>query len=92
MQAFEQQLLLADEVEGFAPSACAVGGELFYSGASGYVFRLDAATNAWVIEGGLSEARISHRLLPGLGNTLVAVGGNSKGKLPKRIEWLPLDG
>ncbi|HTF88374.1 MAG TPA: galactose oxidase [Planctomycetota bacterium] len=82
----------ADKVEGFAPSACVAGKALFYSGASGYLFRLSDRGDAWIVAGRLNESRISHRLLPGVGNTLIAVGGNNKGELPTRIEILPIDG
>lgn len=78
-----------DRVEGFAPSACASADALFYSGMSGFVFRLDPGANRWAVIGGLHEPRLSHRLLAAR-DTLLAVGGNAKGDLPTRIEVLPI--
>lgn len=80
----------SDEVEGFGPSACAVGDDVYYSGATGVVFRLGAGGNAWEAVGALSEPRITHRLLPGLDGTLLAVGGNCSRIQTPRIERLAL--
>ncbi|MBL8767421.1 MAG: galactose oxidase [Planctomycetes bacterium] len=78
-----------DRVEGFAPSACSTADALYYSGMSGFLFRLDPGASKWSVVGGLHEPRLSHRLLAAR-ETLLAVGGNAKGELPTRIEVLPI--
>lgn len=82
------ELPAAHDHEGFGPSACTVGGSLFYSGASGYLFRLDDRAGAWRIAGALDKPRITHRLLPAQGGALLAVGGSIEGDQEPVIESL----
>ncbi|WP_406694151.1 kelch repeat-containing protein [Singulisphaera sp. Ch08] len=76
--------------EGFGTSAFAVNDRLYYSGASGRIYRLSQAGDAWESIGAWSLPRITHRVLPGPGRTLLAVGGNAKGKQTPVIEAIPL--
>ena len=72
--------------EGFAPSAFAVDGRLYVSGLSGVIARLDAAGAAWEAVGQWALPRNTHRMLPGPGRSLLAVGGNYKGEQTPVIE------
>lgn len=76
----------------FGTSAFGVDGRLYLSdsGVGGHVFRLNAQGNAWDIIGAWAQPRITHRLLPGPGHTLLAVGGNTKGKQNPVIEAIAL--
>ena len=65
--------------EGFGTSAFEVAGQVYYSGASGRIFRLAEAGDAWEAVGAWGLPRLTHRLLPGLGNSILAVGGNARG-------------
>ena len=78
------------KVDGFGTSAFGVDGRLYYSGTSGRVYRLDARGTAWEAVGAWSLPRITHRLLPGPHHTLLAVGGNTKGKQTPIIEAVSL--
>lgn len=80
----------ADEHEGFGPSAFAVDGRLYYSGASGIVFSLAKSGDAFEPVGSWNEPRITHRLLPGRESELLAVGGNFARRQTARIEVLRL--
>jgi N-acetylneuraminic acid mutarotase len=76
----------------FGTSAFGVDGRLYFSdsGREGHIFRLDAQGNAWDLIGAWAQPRITHRLLPGPGHTLLAVGGNTKGKQNPVIEAIAL--
>jgi len=63
--------------EGFGTSAFDIDGRLYYSGSSGRIFRLGDANDAWEAVGAWALPRLTHRLLPGPGNTILAVGGAS---------------
>lgn len=76
--------------DGFGTSAFGVGGRLYYSGAAGRIFRLNAEGTAWEPIGAWSLPRITHRILPGPSGSLLAVGGNSKGKQTPVIESVEL--
>lgn len=76
------------KMQGFAPSAYDVEGRLYASGADGLLYRLDEGGAAWEVVGKLAMPRITHRLLPGLGGELLAVGGNVAGKPVREIEQL----
>ncbi|AGA31185.1 kelch repeat-containing protein [Singulisphaera acidiphila] len=76
--------------EGFGTSAFAVNGRLYYSGASGRIYQLSQAGDAWESIGAWALPRITHRVLPGPGRTLLAVGGNAKGRQTPVIEAIPL--
>jgi N-acetylneuraminic acid mutarotase len=76
--------------EGFGTSAFGVGGRLYFSGASGRIYQLNPKGDAWDVIGEWSQPRITHRLLPGPDHTLLAVGGNHKGKQTSVIEAIPL--
>lgn len=66
-----------DRVEGFGPSGFDIDGRLYYSGMTGRIFRLNDAGDAWEAIGGWAIPRLTHRLLPGPGKTILAVGGAS---------------
>ncbi|KAJ3059111.1 hypothetical protein HK102_010149 [Quaeritorhiza haematococci] len=67
--------------EGFGASAFEIAGRIHYSGASGRIFRLgDGGT--WEAVGSWALPRLTHRLLPGLGDTILAVGGPGRGAAP----------
>lgn len=79
--------------EGFGPSAFTVDGQLFYCGASGYLFSLAEDGSRWRVRGALAEPRITHRLLPGPESrpgSLIVVGGNVDGEQTTRIESFDL--
>lgn len=63
--------------EGFGTSAFDIDGRLYYSGSSGRIFRLSDASDAWEAVGAWALPRLTHRLLPGPGHTILAVGGAS---------------
>ena len=65
--------------EGFGTSAFEVGGRIVYSGASGRIFRLSEAGDAWEAVGAWALPRLTHRLLPGPGEMVLSVGGNARG-------------
>lgn len=72
--------------EGFGTSAFGLDDGLYFSGASGKIFRLDAEGKAWQLVGAWAHPRITHRILPGPDGSLLAVGGNSKGRQTPVIE------
>ncbi len=76
--------------DGFGTSAFGVDGRVYYSGAAGHIYRLNDKGNAWELVGAWSHPRITHRILPGPDHTLLAVGGNSKGKQNPVIEAISL--
>lgn len=76
--------------DGFGTSAFGINDVVYFSGVAGTIFRLDAASTAWEALGAWSMPRITHRLLPGPDHTLLAVGGNTKGKQVPVIEAVPL--
>lgn len=76
--------------QGFAPSAFGVGGKLYVNGVDGQVLRLSGTGDRWEIAGKLAMPRLTHRLLPGIANDLLAVGGSSAGAPIQLIESIPL--
>lgn len=80
----------AGRTDGFGTSAFGVDGRLYFSGAQGRIFRLDAQAGRWEAAGGWSQPRITHRLLPGPDHALLAVGGNTAGKPTPVIEAVVL--
>ncbi len=78
--------------EGFGTSAFSVEGRPYFSGASGWIYRLDDLGTGWEAVGAWSMPRITHRLLAGPGRSLLAVGGNSGGKQVPLIESVTLPG
>ncbi|WP_406694146.1 kelch repeat-containing protein [Singulisphaera sp. Ch08] len=76
--------------EGFGSAAYTIDGRLYYSGATGRIYRLKEAGDAWELLGAWALPRTTHRLLPGPGRTLLAVGGNNKGKQVSVIEAITL--
>ncbi len=76
--------------DGFGTSAFGIGDAVYFSGVAGTVYRLDAEGNAWEALGAWNMPRITHRILPGPDRTLLAVGGNAKGKQVPMIESVPL--
>ena len=77
--------------QGFAASAFDVGGTLYVNGVDGQVLRLSGTGDRWEVAGKLT-ARLTHRLLPGIANDLLAVGGSVAGAPIPSIESFPLDG
>ena len=76
--------------DAFGTSSFGVDGRVHYSVASGRIFRLDGEGRSWEAVGAWSLPRITHRRLPGPGRSLLAVGGNAKGKLTPVIEAVVL--
>ena len=72
--------------DGFAPSAFAVAGHLYLSGMTGTIVRLDPARGHWEAVGAWALPRITHRVLAGPDQSLLAVGGNFKGAQTSVIE------
>lgn len=60
---------------GFAVSAFATGGHLYYTGSSGVIYRLDSDANDWEVADRLMFPRMFLRLLPVRDNRLIALGG-----------------
>ncbi len=77
--------------EGFGTSAFEVAGRIYFSGASGRIFRLSEAGDAWEAVGAWATPRLTHRLLPGLGDSILAVGGNARGAQTPVIESVPVE-
>ncbi|MFO0959360.1 MAG: galactose oxidase [Isosphaeraceae bacterium] len=77
--------------DGFGVSAFSVDGRLYESGMSGRIFRLSESGDSWEAIGSWDIPRITHRLLPGLGNTILAVGGTSRTTPTPIVEAIPLD-
>jgi Kelch motif len=63
--------------EGFGTSAFDIAGRLYYSGASGRIYRLSDSGESWEAVGAWARPRLTHRLLPGPGDSILAVGGAS---------------
>ena len=80
----------AGDRDGFAASAFAVDGRLTMSGMAGIIAQLDPSTNTWQAVGAWTQPRITHRVLAGLGHTVLAVGGNFKGVQTPLIEAVTL--
>ena len=60
------------------------------NGVDGQVLRLSGTGDRWEIAGKLAMPRLTHRLLPGIANDLLAVGGSSAGAPIQLIESIPL--
>lgn len=84
------ELPVAARNDGFGTSSFGIDGRPYFSGVAGRIFRLDRRGTAWEAVGAWSVPRITHRLLPGPGRTIMAVGGNSKGKQTPLIEAVAL--
>jgi N-acetylneuraminic acid mutarotase len=82
--------LPGSKLQGFAPSAFEVGEKLYVSGADGLVHRLSEGGDRWEVAGRLAAPRITHRLLPGIDQDLLAVGGNFAGVPVRFVESIPL--
>jgi len=78
------------KLQGFAPSAFGVAGKLYVSGQDGVLNRLSADGTMWEAAGKLAMPRLTHRLLPGIGKDLLAVGGTFATSPIRVIESLPL--
>jgi len=65
--------------EGFGTSAFDIAGRLYVSGFSGRIYRLDDSGANWEAVGAWAHPRLTHRLLPGPGDSILAVGGASRG-------------
>lgn len=64
---------------GFASSAFEVDGQLYYTGGSGIVYRLNDEKHAWEVADRLLFPRMFLRLLPLKADRLIALGGTSMG-------------
>lgn len=82
--------LPGEPLQGFAPSAFSVNERLYASGASGVIYRLSLDGNSWEALEGHPVPRITHRLLPGMHEDLLIVGGNLEGKPVRTVERFPL--
>jgi N-acetylneuraminic acid mutarotase len=82
--------LPGSRLEGFAASAFGVGGRLYVSGRDGILRRLSTDGRGWETAGKLAIPRLTHRLLPGISQDLLAVGGNFATAPIRIIESLPL--
>ena len=60
--------------------------KLYVSGADGLLHRLNEAGNGWEVAGKLAVPRLTHRLLPGIADDLLAVGGNFAGSPVRFVE------
>jgi N-acetylneuraminic acid mutarotase len=78
--------------QGFAPSAFGVGGKLYVSGIDGQVLQFAPTGDRWEVAETLATPRLSHRLLPGIADDLLAVGGSAAGTPIPHIESIPLGG
>jgi N-acetylneuraminic acid mutarotase len=82
--------LPGSKLQGFAPSAFGVGEKLYVSGADGLLHRLSDAGDTWEPAGKLAVPRLTHRLLPGIAQDLLAVGGNFAGAPVRFIESISI--
>jgi hypothetical protein len=57
---------------------------LYYSGVDGLIHRLNEAGDGWEVAGKLTVPRLTHRLLLGIADDVLAVGGN-QAKTPVRL-------
>ncbi len=76
----------------FAPSAFGIGDGLYVNGRDGNVYRLDDDGQAWEAIARLGMPRITHRLVPGIEDDLLIVGGNFTGVPVSLIESVPTAG
>lgn len=65
------------KMKGFGASACSAGGDVYFNGMTGIVYKLSADGTAWETVGNLKTARFAHRLVGVNSETLVALGGES---------------
>ena len=80
------------KLQGFGPSAFGVGDRLYVCGGDGVVQRLNETGDGWEVAGKLTLPRLTHRLLPGIADDLLAVGGNQARSPVSLIESVPLAG
>lgn len=76
-------------VNGFAPAACTLDGQVYASVADGSLYRLNAAADGWDLVTHTTP-RIVHRLAPH-GSKILVLGGASKGENFDLIEVVDLD-
>lgn len=79
------------KMQGFAPSAYDIEGRLYASGSNGVLLRMSEDGSRWDSIGAFAMPRITHRLLPGPGRSVLAVGGNFAGEPVRLIERIGLD-
>ncbi|WP_425618967.1 kelch repeat-containing protein [Anatilimnocola sp. NA78] len=68
-----------DQLAGFAISAFATGGKLYYNGSEGIVYTLKGDGSGWQAVERLMFPRSFHRLIPAGDNALVAIAGVARG-------------
>jgi hypothetical protein len=78
--------------QGFGASAFGVGERLYVSGIDGLLHRLNEAGDGWEGAGKLAVPRLTHRLLPGIADDLLAVGGNHAKAPVSLIDSIPRAG
>jgi N-acetylneuraminic acid mutarotase len=79
------------KLQGFAASAFGVQGHLYVSGHDGLLHRLSDDGERFEVAGRLGMPRLTHRLLPGIANDLLAVGGTFATTPVRFIESLLLE-
>jgi N-acetylneuraminic acid mutarotase len=84
--------LPGSRLQGFAASAFSVRDKLYVSGVDGLLHRLSESGDRWEVAGKLAVPRLTHRLLPGIGGDLLAVGGNFAGAPVRFIESISITG
>ena len=84
--------LPGSKLQGFAASAFGVQDKLYVSGFDGSLHRLSEAGDRWEVAGKLAVPRITHRLLPGIGGDLLAVGGTFAGSPVRFVESISIAG
>ncbi|MBA64145.1 MAG: hypothetical protein CMJ76_17445 [Planctomycetaceae bacterium] len=97
------ELTADSSVAGFATSSFSTGGQLYVTGDSGFVYRLNEEDNDWDNVGRLMYPRMFLRLIPADTQRLLAIGGtsmrggrmasiesfsvNNKNNTPSAIQW-----
>lgn len=79
------------KAEGFGTAAFTINNRLYYNGVTGPIYRLSQDGTKWEAVGEWHIPRITHRILPGISNDLIAVGGNVGRKQTPVIESLPVN-
>ncbi|MFT5468530.1 MAG: N-acetylneuraminic acid mutarotase [Verrucomicrobiales bacterium] len=78
-------------VKGFGLAATTVGGEVFITGLSGEVHRLDRKAGKWVEIDKLDDGRMFARLAPVDSDTLIVVGGGTREGRALKLELVELE-
>jgi N-acetylneuraminic acid mutarotase len=76
--------LPGSDIDAFGPASCVHEGSLYVSLGSGSLYRLDESRQVWE-KTGAATPRLAHRLASA-GNSIVVIGGASKGRNSDLIE------